>query len=233
MNVFIVHAHPEPQSFNGALSEKAREVLTGAGHEVRMSDLYAMGFDPVSDRRNFTDVHDPSFFKQQAEEIHASETDGFSIDVTREIEALEWCDAFIMQFPLWWFGLPGILKGWVDRVFAMGRVYGGGKWYDNGAFRGKRAMLSVTTGGPESMYMPDGLNGDMNHILFPINHGMLRFTGFDVVPPYIAWSAAHVGDDIRRDYLDAYGKRLLGLWEAAPIPYPPLSAYDPETFRLK
>ena len=66
MRVLIVHAHHEPTSFNGALTRHAVEVLTAAGHETVVSDLYAMGFDPVSDRRNFTTVADPERLKQQA-----------------------------------------------------------------------------------------------------------------------------------------------------------------------
>lgn len=73
------------------------------------------------------------------------------------MDKLFWCDALILQFPLWWFGLPAILKGWVDRVFASGRrIYGGGKWYDRGVFAGKRAMCSVTIGGPPPIYSDRG-----------------------------------------------------------------------------
>ena len=113
MNVFIVLAHAEPRSFNGALYDVAREALGAAGHDVVTSDLYAMGFDPVSDRRNFTTVRDPDYLKQQAEESHATKTGGFAADVEAEIAKIEACDLMIWQFPLWWFGLPGILKGWV------------------------------------------------------------------------------------------------------------------------
>ena len=42
------------------------------------------------------------------------------------MDKLAWCEVLIFQFPLWWLGLPAILKGWVDRVFAVGRAYGGG-----------------------------------------------------------------------------------------------------------
>src|SRR6516225_2630860 len=59
MSVFIVHAHPEPRSFNGAMTRAAAAALKEAGHELAVSDLYAMGFDPVSDRHNFTTVNDP------------------------------------------------------------------------------------------------------------------------------------------------------------------------------
>ena len=52
MRVFIVHAHPEPKSFNGAMTRAASEALREAGHEIEVSDLYAMGFNPVSGRGN-------------------------------------------------------------------------------------------------------------------------------------------------------------------------------------
>ena len=233
MNVFIVHAHPEPASFNAALTGRAREVLSRKGHPVEISDLYAMPFNPVYGRHNTTTVRDSTFFKPQLEEQHAWEVDGFAPDILAEIEKLERCDVLILQFPLWWFGLPAILKGWVDRVFVMGRIYGGGRWYDKGALRGKRAMLSLTTGGPASMYSADGLNGDINAILYPINHGILRFTGFDVLPPFIAWSAAHVEGAGRRQYLQAYEDRINALTTTPPIVYPGLEDYDPATYRLK
>jgi NAD(P)H dehydrogenase (quinone) len=230
MNVFIVYAHHEPQSFNGALLRRAQETLTRVGHDVVVSDLYAMNFNPVSDRRNFTTTHNPSFLKQQAEEMHATETKGFAPDVEAEIRKVERCDALIFQCPLWWFGLPAILKGWVDRVFAMGRTYGGGKWYENGAFKGKKALLSMTTGGPAPMYSAIGLNGDINHILFPVLHGMFAFTGFTVLPPFLAWGAAHTNDEGRAGYLNAYEQRLLTLDQTEPIYFPPMTEYDPKTF---
>lgn len=73
MKVFIIHAHAEPKSCNGALFQTARDTLRAAGHAVVTSDLYAMKFAPVSDRRNFTTVKNPDFFKQQIEEMHATE----------------------------------------------------------------------------------------------------------------------------------------------------------------
>src|SRR5579862_7071550 len=182
MRVFIVHAHPEPMSFNGAMTRAGAAALKDAGHEVVVSDLYAMGFNPVSGRHNFTTIGDPKVYRQQAEEAHAAVHDGFAPDLQREMDKLFWCDALILQFPLWWFGLPAILKGWVDRVFASGgRTYGGGKWYDHGVFAGKRAMCSVTVGGDVPIYSERGLNGSINSILFPIHHGMLYFTGFTVI----------------------------------------------------
>lgn len=227
MRVFIVHAHPEPQSFNGAMTREASAALTAAGHDVVVSDLYAMGFNPVSDRRNFTTVADGGYFRQQGEEAHAAQHDGFAADLQAEMDKLFWCDALILQFPLWWFGLPAILKGWVDRVFASGgRIYGGGKWYDRGVFAGKRAMCALTIGGPASMYSAHGLNGPIGDILFPINHGMLAFTGFTVIEPFLVHAPVRIGAEERAAHLARYRERVLGLATAPTLAYPRLDEFD-------
>ena len=227
MRVFIVHAHHERQSFNGAMTREAEAALHAAGHEVIVSDLYAMKFDPVSDRRNFTTVKDTARLRQQSEEAFAAEHDGFAPDIQAEMEKLFWCDALILQFPLWWFGLPGILKGWVDRVFAAGgRIYGGGKWYDRGVFAGKRAMCSLTIGGTAAMYGPTGLSGPLDWILFPINHGILYFTGFTVIEPFVVHAPVRISHEERLAHLARYRKRVLGLAGAPTITYPKLADYD-------
>src|SRR5215510_2266414 len=117
MNVFLVHAHPEPRSFSSALARTAAETLSSAGHTVAISDLYAAGFDPVSGRRNFVTVRNADYYKQQQEEMYAAEHNGFAPELEAEIRKLEQADLLIFSFPLWWFGMPGILKGWVDRTF--------------------------------------------------------------------------------------------------------------------
>jgi NAD(P)H dehydrogenase (quinone) len=208
MKIFAVLAHPEHQSFNAAMFRTAVDTLSAAGHEVRTSDLHAMQFDPVSGRHNFITVKDPDYFKQQIEEMNATEAYGFADDIEGEIQKIEWCDLMIWQFPLWWFGVPGILKGWVDRVFAMGRTYGGDRIYGNGVFRGKRAMLSLTTGGPDPAYVKGGFNGDIEAILRPIQRGMLQFVGFEVLAPQITYGPVRLEQVQRTALLAAYAQRL-------------------------
>jgi len=217
MNVLIVHAHPEPASFNGAMTRIARDVLTAQGHQVTVSDLYAMGFHAASDRSNFATVADAGYFKPQAEEALASEHGGFAPDLAAEIDKLEACDLLIFQFPIWWFGLPAILKGWVDRVFVMGRIYGGGRVYDTGRFRGRRAMLSLTTGAPEDAWITGGRHGDMNGVLRPIHRGIFQFVGFDVLSPQVSCAVARVGDNERAAMLDDWRRRVAGLFQEAPM----------------
>jgi NAD(P)H dehydrogenase (quinone) len=127
MRVFIVHAHHKPRSFNGSLTREASAVLDAAGHSVLVSDLYAMGFNPVSDRSNFITAKDPNYLHQQTEEIHASENDGFSPDIKVEMDKLSWCDVLILQFPLWWFGCRRFSKvGLIESLRCAGPTEAGG-----------------------------------------------------------------------------------------------------------
>jgi NAD(P)H dehydrogenase (quinone) len=217
MKVLILLAHPELQSMNGALFTTAIETLEAAGHEVRTSNLYAMRFNPISDRSNFTRLQDAAFYKQQLEELHATETGSFAADIDSEQQKVEWCDLMIWQFPLWWFSVPGILKGWVDRVFAMGRFYGQGRIYEQGMFSGKKALLSLTTGGPEEDYLNEGLQGDIHNILKPIHRGVLQFTGFSVLRPQIVYGPARQSSDLRGQELNQWRNRLIEVFNEAPV----------------
>ena len=195
----------------------ACEMLAEAGHEVKTSDLHDMHFDPVSGRNNFTSVKDPDYLKLQLEEMHATGMNGFSAEIEAEMEKLEWCELMIWQFPLWWFGLPAVLKGWVDRVFAMGRIYGGDRIYETGVFRGKRALLSLTTGGPEEAYRKGAFNGDITAILRPIHRGMLQFVGFDILAPQIVYGPIRLTDEQRKQHLAYYATRLQKIAHESPI----------------
>jgi hypothetical protein len=100
--------------------------------------------------------------------------------------------------PLWWFSMPAILKGWVDRVYSFGFAYGVGSTatrdgdrYGEGRLAGKRAMLLVTAGGWEEHYAGRGINGPIEDLLFPINHGILYYPGYDVC--HLSWSTARIG----------------------------------------
>ncbi|ASZ14174.1 NAD(P)H-dependent oxidoreductase [Chitinophaga pendula] len=208
MKVLIVLAHPEPQSFNAAMYRTAVQAVEAAGHEVKVSDLNQQAFYAVSDRSNFKSAKDAQFLKLQLEETYATSTRTFSPGLEAEIQKVEWCDLMIWQFPLWWFGLPAILKGWVDRVFAMGRAYGDGHVYEHGLFRGKKALLSLTTGGGVADYESTGLNGDMQGILRPIHRGILEFTGFEVLQPQLVYGPARLTEEERRRELDNWTSRL-------------------------
>ena len=226
MKILIVYAHPEPRSFNGSMLEAAVATLQSAGHDVQVSDLYAMNFNPVPGRHDFLTAQSEDRFSYEEEQSHAHEKGGFASDIRVEQEKLMWADFVLFQFPLWWFSMPAILKGWVDRVFAYGFAYGGGRWYDQGVFAGKRAMLAVTSGGPETAYTLNGLQGDIERILFPIQHGILQFVGFEVLPPFVAYSANYSEVARREAVLEEFKMRLLALESTPSLPPVVVSEYD-------
>jgi NAD(P)H dehydrogenase (quinone) len=233
MNVLIVYAHPSgPQAFGAAMLRRSVEELETLGHQVRVSDLYEMGFNPIASEADFKERRFPNFLQYDREQKYSTEHHTYSDDIAAEIEKLVWCDFLIVQFPIWWFSMPAMLKGWVDRVFVNGLIYGKGKRYDTGGLKGRRAMVVATTSAYADMCGPDGMMGDLNVILWPIQNGTLAYAGFQVLPPYMAWSIHYVDDEQRRKYLDEYGARLRVIDQTAPLFFHPKADFGPD-WRLK
>lgn len=220
MNALIVYAHPEPQSFNAALRDTAVDILCQQGHAVEVSDLYAMKFNPVVERSDFLTCHDKDRFNVSLEQRHAYKHGGLAPDIQSELERLQRADLLLLQFPMWWFGMPAILKGWIDRVFVSGAVYGRSAMFDSGKFRGKRAMVCVTTGAPRQAFGAEALNGDILDLLAPLHRGVLAFTGMSVLPPYVGYHVPYAGTEGRADLLCAYREHLLGVESLTPLPMP-------------
>jgi len=186
MHAHIVLAHPEPASYNAHLAAVARVALESDGWSVSMTDLYAAGFDPCERPGHYRDRLEPGRFDAQAEQRHASERGTLPAEIGHEIECLDRADLLILQYPLWWHLPPAILKGWMDRVFVYGEVYTGGQRFENGRFRGGRAMLSVTVGTSEATYAHDGRSGDIDLLLWPV-HFTLAYVGYTVLRPWVSY----------------------------------------------
>ena len=191
--ILIVYAHPEPKSFCGAIKDTCAETLRANGCEVKVSDLYEMKFIAPLDKGDFTELHDPTFFKPQAEQKIANDKAfaTFSPEVKAEHEKVKWCDCILMVFPLYWFHVPGILKNWVDRIFTSGFAYSGK------SLAGKKGMVLYTTGAPK-----DYLKGVEPCFLKLFYEGFFSFTGMGTLEPFGAYSAAHVSNDVRVKYLE-------------------------------
>lgn len=227
MNVLVVYAHPEPRSLNGSLKDFTVRHLRDAGHTVQVSDLYAMHWKATLDADDFPHRDPGARLDASLDSRHAFETGRQSQDIAIEQDKLRRADAVILVFPLWWFSMPAILKGWVERVYAYGFGYGVGehsdtRWgdrYGEGMLAGKRAMLVVTAGGWESHYGPRGINGPIDHILFPIQHGILYYPGYDVLPPFVVYRTGRIDAARYAAICKELGRRLDTLRDTAPIPF--------------
>lgn len=202
-----VFAHPNAFSLNGALKDHAAAVLEQAGHEVEVSDLYAMKWKAVIDSDDFPSREDSLPLNLMFASGEAYTTGTQSKDIADEQEKLLGADAVVFQFPLWWYGVPAILKGWIERVYAYRFAYGykdGSNAYrfGEGILAGKRAFVSVTTGGPEVDYGPRGINGPLDQLLFPLTHGALFYPGMSVLPIFAVYGG------VRLDAAGVIGAKL-------------------------
>ncbi|MBG6581859.1 NAD(P)H-dependent oxidoreductase [Pseudomonas aeruginosa] len=220
MNVLIVHAHNEPQSFTRALCDQACETLAGQGHAVQVSDLYAMNWNPVASAADFAERADPDYLVYALEQRESVKRQSLAADIQAELDKLLWADLLILNFPIYWFSVPAILKGWFDRVLVSGVCYGGKRFYDQGGLAGKKALVSLTLGGRQHMFGEGAIHGPLEDMLRPILRGTLAYVGMQVLEPFVAWHVPYISEEARGNFLRAYRARLENLEQDVPLRFP-------------
>ena len=133
MKPLFIFCHPEPSSLGPAARLVGVHTLPAAGDEVRLTDLYADGFDPV--------------FSSSEHERHLEV--GGHPGVARYVADLAWCERLVLVYPTWWSGQPAMLKGWIDRVWVRGPVWElpADGHRVRGRLRNVRRLVVVTTHG--------------------------------------------------------------------------------------
>ncbi len=226
MKIFIVHAHPEPQSFCSAMKDAAVETFKNLGHEVQVSDLYQMKWNPVASGDDFEIRSQSDYLVYALEQRESYKSGQLSSDIQAEIEKLKWCDLLIFNFPMYWFSVPAIMKGWIDRVFVSGLCYGGKRFYDQGGLKGKKGLLAFTLGGREHMFGEDKIHGEMQTMLRPLLRGSMAYVGLTVLPPFIGWHVPYISDEDRQSLLKEYCEYLTNLDQLDPLIFPSLDDFD-------
>ncbi|MDF3201619.1 NAD(P)H-dependent oxidoreductase [Pseudomonas sp. 1912-s] len=232
MKVLIVHAHPEPQSFTAALRDQAISTLQAQGHEVQVSDLYAMNWNPVASASDFTSRENPEYLVYALEQRLGVKSQSIAADIQQELDKLLWADLLILNFPIFWFSAPAMLKGWIDRVLVSGVCYGGKRFYDQGGLAGKKALVTVTLGGREHMFGEGAIHGPLEDMLRPILRGTLAYVGFEVLEPFVAWHVPYISAEARQEFLHSYQRRLEGLADDQPLVFPKLEQFDEALYPL-
>ena len=227
MNVLIVHAHPEAKSFNTALMTLAKEQLTQAGHSVEVSDLYEMNWNPVASADDFAQRKSPDYLVYALEQRYNFDQQAIAPDIAIEIAKLQKADLLILNFPLFWFSVPAIMKGWIDRVLISGVCYGGMRFYDQGGLKGKKALVTLTLGGREHMFGENAIHGELvDGMLRPLLRGTLAYVGLEVLPPFIGYHVPYISQEAREQMLVDYKHYLANLSDLTPLRYPHMDEFD-------
>lgn len=163
MRCLVVYAHPHPGSFCRAIKDAVVKELKVRKHETVLRDLYAMEFQPVL----------------RGDELMELTTKGtVADDVAREQEHIAGADVIIFIFPIWWAGLPAIVKGYLDRVFSKGFAYDITPEGNHGLLQGKKVAIINTTGAPESFTKLHGVDAASRRVM---DAGMFGFCGCEVL----------------------------------------------------
>lgn len=226
MKILWIFAHPEHRSLNASLMAEGLRTLEENGHEHRVSDLYAMGWKPVVDGDDVgREPAGSGRLLVGAEQERAYESGHLSEDIRAEQRKIDWADALVFQFPLWWFGPPAILKGWFDRVLVQGFAFGvrdeqgRTRRYGDGGLAGKRALTVTSVGARESGFGPRGIHGHMDEVLFPLLHGTFWYAGMAALPPLVVYGADRATEADAVERAAELRERLRTLPTAEPIPY--------------
>ena len=221
-NILIVFAHCDRKaSFNGAMLEKAVTVLEGRGHKVTVSDLHGMSFNPVISESDMVDGPvDKTKLSYQHEMGEAWKRGTVVKEITSELEKWDKADLIIFQFPIFWGGLPAILKGYFDRLYIYEAVFTHQMNFNKGKYVGKKALVSVTTGGNASVYTDTGMLGNIDVILYPFLNITLRYVGFDLLPVNVIHDVHPPPRDALGESLRKWASRLEHVFEETPIMLP-------------
>jgi NAD(P)H dehydrogenase (quinone) len=161
MKHLIIYAHPSSASLNHHFKQTTERILTQNNHEVVLRDLYQLNFNPVL----------------SLDDMAGQRMGIIADDVRQEQEFILWADCITLIYPIWWTGMPAIMKGYIDRVFSYGFAYR----YDQGVQKGLlggRALHVINTHGKSSdEYQKTGMDKALS---LTSDNGIFTYCGFNI-----------------------------------------------------
>lgn len=142
MQHLIIYAHPNQDSLNSQFKKTVVQELETQGHEIIVRDLYRINFNPIL----------------SSDDIVGQISGELEDDIVREQKFLTWADAITFIHPIWWTGLPAILKGYIDRVFTYGFAYRYDEGIQKGLLKGKPTIIINTQGKSHQEYRAIGMD---------------------------------------------------------------------------
>ncbi|WPO91963.1 NAD(P)H-dependent oxidoreductase [Chryseobacterium sp. YR459] len=162
MRHLIIYAHPNENSLNHHLLNTVVESLQSRNQEIMVRDLYKIGFDPVL---SLTDMQEQRMGK-------------VSEDVKIEQEYISWAEQITFIYPIWWTGLPAMMKGYIDRVFSYGFAYRYDQGIQKGLLKGKKTVIINTHGKSHEEYEKTGMD---KALTLTSDNGIFIYSGLEII----------------------------------------------------
>lgn len=161
MRHLIIYSHPNDESLNHHFLNTVTEILQAQDHEIRIRDLYHFDFNPVLSLQDLKD--------QRSGQL--------SEDIKEEQEHILWADHITFIYPIWWTGMPAIMKGFIDRVFSYGFAYRYDQGIQKGLLKGKRATIINTHGKSKAEYESMGMDRALS---LTSDKGVYTYCGLEI-----------------------------------------------------
>lgn len=189
MKALVIFAHPNPESFNAALAKTVQEQLEENGAQVKLKDLYTMGWNPVLTSQDFQGYHSGQTLP----------------DVQQEQQDIAWADLIVMIAPVWWYSVPAILKGYIDRVFSLGFAYKYTATGPVGLLAGKKGLVITTSGAERQAAEASGM---VEVIRKSMVEGLFGFSGFARYEYKNLFAVPTVSDEERKLMLNEVRQKI-------------------------
>lgn len=184
MNHLIVYAHPSSDSFSNKIMNVAKEFSSEKEYKTEVRDLYAIGFDPIL----------------KISDIKGIRSNRIPEDIEREKNYIEWADVITFIYPIWWTGMPAILKGYIDKVFLYGMTYKKGNSGSGGLLKGKMVFLFSPMGTSNETY---GKSGMLDSMKQTCDESIFKFCGMKVFKHVFFGEASSINKEMEKEYLKA------------------------------
>ncbi len=161
MKNLIVYAHPNPASLNHFFKQIVVETLENSNQEIVVRDLNEINFNPVL----------------SLDDMNGQRMGQVVADVSKEQDFIKWSDRIIFIYPIWWTGMPAIMKGYIDRVFSYGFAYRYDQGIQKGLFTGKKAIIINSHGKSNEEYAESGID---KALALTSDKGIFNYCGFEI-----------------------------------------------------
>ncbi|MFH0265447.1 NAD(P)H-dependent oxidoreductase [Vibrio rumoiensis] len=160
MNHLIIYAHPSAESLNATIKNNLTDMLKGE-HEVQIRDLHQLNFNPVLSEQD----------------LSGQRSGVVAEDVKTEQQLIEWAECLTFIYPIWWAGMPAIMKGYIDRVFSYGFAYRYVQGKQLGLLSHKKVVVINTQGKSAEEYQSSGMD---KAITLTSDFGIFQYCGMNV-----------------------------------------------------